>query len=239
MNYIKELNAFREWLLTNELSTSAIALWYTLMSINNSARWKKRFNAPNAVVGQLSGLSKQGILDARKKLIEYHLIKCESGRKGKAPIYEFISLVNSADSSSYETIGESTDESLTIHKHKQKEIQRRKEERKSESILKVYEENIGALSPLACDEFFSWIEVFGEEVVTEAIKITAKHGGRTFSYMEKILKEWKKVHLNNLKDVYAYEAKKETSRNNTIPFRKQGKGSKSSVFDELREEVGL
>lgn len=46
MNYIKELNAFREWLLVHEFPGSAVSLWHTLMSINNAARWKSRFNAP-------------------------------------------------------------------------------------------------------------------------------------------------------------------------------------------------
>src|SRR5699024_6566812 len=81
MNYIKELNAFREWLLVHELPTSAIVLWYTLMGINNIARWKRTFNAPNGVTQQLSGLSKSGVHVARKSLVEHGLITYEPGEK--------------------------------------------------------------------------------------------------------------------------------------------------------------
>ncbi|WP_141554370.1 hypothetical protein [Virgibacillus ndiopensis] len=54
------------------------------MAINNSVGWKRRFNAPNALVEQLTGLSKQGLLDARKTLVKHNLITSEKGKKGKA-----------------------------------------------------------------------------------------------------------------------------------------------------------
>jgi len=50
MNYIKELNAFRNWLLFHDLSSGAILLWQTLMSINNMAGWKTKFNANNTII---------------------------------------------------------------------------------------------------------------------------------------------------------------------------------------------
>ncbi|UQD52331.1 hypothetical protein C0971_10135 [Bacillus methanolicus] len=129
MNYIKELKAFRDWLLLNDLPTSAIALWHTLMAINNMTGWKERFNAPNSTVEKLTGLSKQGLVDARKKLIENGLIEYEKGKKGKAPTYKMVSLVNSLDQYSYQLDDQYTDQStdqfddqsLTIPKHKQKQ----------------------------------------------------------------------------------------------------------------------
>lgn len=153
VNYIKELNAFREWLLMNDLPAGAISLWYTLMSINNLARWKKRFNAPNAVVRQLTGLSKQGVIDARNILIEHELIQCIQGKRGQAPIYEMNSLVEKnaqlvdesvdhlldpTDAKSFSTtvnssatvdrtldpsLDSATTHSLSIRKHKQNETE--------------------------------------------------------------------------------------------------------------------
>ncbi|MDY0404217.1 DnaD domain protein [Virgibacillus sp. 179-BFC.A HS] len=93
MNYIKELNAFRNFLLTNQLSVGAISLWHTLMSLANATGWKKRFNAPSQTLCQLSGLSRQGVLDARNSLVAHGLIRCESGQNGRAPVFEMISLV--------------------------------------------------------------------------------------------------------------------------------------------------
>lgn len=245
MNYIKELNAFREFLLLNELPAGAISLWYTLMGMNNAARWKQRFNAPNAIVGQLAGLSRQGVLDARNKLIAHGLISCEQGKKGKAPQYEMHSLVEVADISNDTSVDiqpdtspdQSTDHNLNIHKHK--EIQeRRKEEMTNAQLLAIYETNIGKLPPLMQDEFFRWLNRVGEPIMAEAIKFAVKHGGQTFSYLEKILQEWEAAHIQTPEDIIAYIAHKQQPKGNTIPFQKKTNKKRSqSVFDKLREEA--
>lgn len=138
MNYLKELNAFREWLSINPLPTSAIALWYTLMSINNLARWQQSFNAPTTLVQQLTGLSKQGILDARNRLIKHELIDCQKGRKGQAPIYQMNSLIQANDQIKEHlfdpTLDRSTDEDLNIRKRKQNE-------KKTEQPIALFSKN--------------------------------------------------------------------------------------------------
>lgn len=261
MNYIKELNGFREWLLLNELPANAVSLWYTLMSINNTARWKKRFNAPNGVVRQLSGLTKQGLLDARNKLKEQALIDFEKGKRGQASVYEMISLARTDESTLYQTQGESAyqsndqsqdkltyqsldqsqgesiDEFQPVLKQKHKEKQeRRKEDKRADSLLIIYEQNIGKPGPIVNDELKQWSDLVGEPIVLEAVKQTTKYGGRTFSYLEKVLQEWREANLATLEAVQAYENRKKARKNNTVPFRKPAKDSKQSLFDELREE---
>lgn len=251
MNYIKELNAFREWLLINELHPHAIFLWHTLMMINNLTGWKRNFNAPNVLVGQFSGLSVQRINEARKQLMEQELIICENGKRGKAPVYEMISLMDRRDhfqghlaDQSQDQLPEQSqdqypDQSRNILKHKQNEIKERiKEKTGKEHFVTIYEENIGKLNPILRLEFTRWVETVGEAIMLEAIKLTTKHNGRTFSYLEKILQEWTGANLETSDAVKAYERQKESHRNNTVPFRKQPAARKRSVFDELRLEVG-
>ncbi|WP_404452562.1 DnaD domain protein [Virgibacillus necropolis] len=251
MNYIKELNAFKNWLLINDLPTGAISLWHTLMAVNNAAGWKERFNAPNSTVGQLTGLSKQGILDARKILMEEGLIQVENGKKGKAPVYKMISffpnaepsLDRSADQLVDASLCQSADQSLTIPKKKvkEKEIEEEEgEEARVKKVVTIYEENIGELSPLVKCEFLEWCEKLGEDVMLEAIKIMVKNNGRTFRYLEKILQEWCTANICSVEDVQAYETQKSASRgDNTVPFRKKPSPSGMSIFDELRAEAGL
>jgi DnaD/phage-associated family protein len=274
MNYLKELNGFREWLLSNDLPANAVSLWYTLMSINNAARWKKQFNAPNAIVRQLSGLTKQGLLDARKRLKEEGLITFENGKRGQAAVYEMISRTGMTDhtgdqlqdestyqsndpshaKSTYQSVDQSSAESLGVSpdqsqgeslgefqpvlKEKYKEIQeRRKEDEHTRPLLTIYEQNIGKLGPVVQEELMQWVALVGEPIVVEAIKQATKYGGRTFSYLEKVLQEWKAANLTTLDAVQAYERQNHVRRNNTIPFRKQKRDNKQSLFDELREEV--
>lgn len=93
MNYIRELNAFRDWLMLNHLSTKAVALWHTLMSINNLAGWQEWFAVPNSTLQQLTKLSKQGLDNARNELKVKGLIEYKPGDKKKPGSYRMISLV--------------------------------------------------------------------------------------------------------------------------------------------------
>src|SRR5690625_7594664 len=92
LTYHKDKNFFMDWLMLNEMSTGEIALWHTLMNIGNRVGQKSIFNAPTSTVMKLTGLSKQGLTDARKKLIKRGYISYEKGGQNRAPIYEMITL---------------------------------------------------------------------------------------------------------------------------------------------------
>src|SRR5699024_11548457 len=114
-----------------------------------------------------------------------------------------------------------------------------KREKKKEGSLKLVKNNekkMGNLVPLRKENLINGEVVFGEDVMLEAIKLTCKYNGRTFRYLEKILKEWKMAKIATVEAVTAYEEKKAASKANTIPFIKAP--AKQSIFDELREEVG-
>src|SRR5699024_8612990 len=74
---------------------------------------------------------------------------------------------------------------FTVLKHKQKEEKRRR----GEDVCRLYEQNIGRLSPVIYEEINEWMIRFDEEIVMEAIRRTVKYGGRTFRYVEQILIE--------------------------------------------------
>jgi hypothetical protein len=87
MNYIREINAFYDWLETNELSVSAISLWYALMHINNKTGWKNEFTVALSVLSIKSGLSPRAVTNARKELTEKGRIKWKSRNGNQAAEY--------------------------------------------------------------------------------------------------------------------------------------------------------
>lgn len=91
MRYISEINAFYDWLELNELSTSAIALWYALMHINNKAAWVETFTVAESVLSIKTGLSGRGVRNARNELKQKGRIDFRSRAGGRAPIYTIIS----------------------------------------------------------------------------------------------------------------------------------------------------
>ena len=87
MNYIAELNAFHDYLLLNQLSTSEIALWHALVHINNKTMWKTEFAASNLMLQQLTGLSISGITSARNKLKQRGILEYAPGKARQAGKY--------------------------------------------------------------------------------------------------------------------------------------------------------
>lgn len=87
MNYIAELNAFHDYLLLNQLSTSEIALWHALVHINNKTMWKTEFAASNLMLQQLTGLSISGITSARNKLKQRGVLEYTPGKARQAGKY--------------------------------------------------------------------------------------------------------------------------------------------------------
>lgn len=88
MNYIAELNAFHDYLLLNQLSTSEIALWHALVHINNKTMWKTEFAASNLMLQQLTGLSISGITSARNKLKQRGILEYIPGKARQAGKYQ-------------------------------------------------------------------------------------------------------------------------------------------------------
>jgi len=239
MNYIKELNAFRNWLLLHKLSSGSILLWHTLMSINNMAGWEVEFNASNTVIYQLTGLTKNKLITARRQLQEHDLIIYHKGNKGKAPVYQMVSVHEKMN----QMMGRSQDQSeeqylapnanlfeaknkyqfwiqsgtekqnKPKHKPKQKQISS-SGSHVTENQFEDYRKNIGILRPAARDVIITWCRELGDEIMIAGMKLAVKKGGVTLSYIEEILKEWASAGLKTLDEVSAYEKQKAEKKRN-------------------------
>ncbi len=258
MNYIKELNAFRAWKSVHDISTGAIALWYELIGINNMVGWKRQFKAPNTTVEQGTGLSKKGIMNARRELIAFELINYFPGKRGTAPIYEMISIVEkfnneyctttvtqneplekdqefnptqSEHQSSTQAPPHSSTNPGPIHKEKQKEKEKEKHpHHDAENAVTVYEENFGMLSPIARESLLEWCERMGDKMVIAAMKLAVKHNAHSFSYIEKILQDWHRARIETMEQLAAYQKQRELQK------AKNKQDEKESLFKELAEE---
>ncbi|RDW19674.1 DnaD domain protein [Oceanobacillus chungangensis] len=261
-NFHRDKNFLMDWLMLNHLTTGEIVLWHTLMNIGNRLGQKSVFNAPNSTLMKFTGLSKQGIINARKKLLERGFIRYEKGHQNKAPVYEMIPLPQAigqyfSTTKNQELTRDLTGEmaqdvtqdftlhltsystqELPIHKDKSKEERRGGgSERDMNPLFKIYEENINKLTPLIREALIEWTKTTGIEIVKEAIAITVKKGGRTYSYTEKILKEWQHAGLQTIEAVQSYELEKELEKDNKlIPFRKPDSKEKEDIFAELLKE---
>ncbi len=92
MNYLREINAFYDWLETNSMSTSCIALWHALMAINNKAGWADEFTVAISTLETKTGLKKKTIERCRNTLEQKGLIDWRERKGNQSAIYNMNSL---------------------------------------------------------------------------------------------------------------------------------------------------
>ncbi|MCK6540487.1 MAG: DnaD domain protein [Anaerolineales bacterium] len=68
------------------------------------------------------------------------------------------------------------------------------------NVFRLYEENIGPLTPLIADALKDAEELYSDEWVAEAIELAAKNNKRNWRYCEAVLKRWKDEGRHGKKD---------------------------------------
>ena len=123
MNYITEILAFNDLLLSQPLSTGQIALWYALMYINNKCGWVEWFSAPNRTLEFSTGLSRQGINKARNSLRQLGLIDFKSNGT-KSTMYKLLPMSNSVQDSLQDSVQVEDNSDTTMSNSLQAGLQR-------------------------------------------------------------------------------------------------------------------
>jgi len=68
------------------------------------------------------------------------------------------------------------------------------------NVFKLYEENIGPLTPLIADALKDAENLYSDVWIAEAIEIAVKNNKRNWKYCEAVLKRWKENGKNERKD---------------------------------------
>jgi hypothetical protein len=95
MDYIKEMNAFYDLDMANQLTPNAISLYFALLNIANKLYWKADFTVSNLTLQSRSGIADRKTLDrARNQLIQKGLIDYKpSGKVNQAGSYAVLGCV--------------------------------------------------------------------------------------------------------------------------------------------------
>ena len=92
------------------------------------------------------------------------------------------------------------------------------------NVFKLYEENIGALTPLIADALKDAEDLYDPEWIADAIDLAVKNNKRNWKYCEAILKRWKEEG----------RAKKQDRRDN----KKTGEQNLDRKIEQLRKRSG-
>lgn len=206
LNYLLEVIAFGDWLETNPLSTPAIALWYTLMHVNNKAGWIDQFAVANSLLMAKLEISKPTLHAARNKLIQVGRIEYRNNGKQQAGTYRMIPF---GDGLSKNILPPALPPALpsallsalpnTAPLFKEKETKENKTASAADAdVFRLFEsEGFGTLSSVMAEKLNDFIDTYSAKWTAEAMKRSALAGIRKLNYVEGILKSWKSQGLES------------------------------------------
>ncbi len=92
MNYLLEIRRFHEVAPCIRATAAERLVWFGLMNFCNNVGWEKRFTVSITALQLDTGLSRNGVVKGRDKLVEHGLIKYFP-RGLLAAEYEMVSVV--------------------------------------------------------------------------------------------------------------------------------------------------
>jgi hypothetical protein len=87
MKYIQEVNAFYDWLETNSMAVSSVALWHALVHICNKTGWSREFAVAVSVLSAKTGLERRTIYNARNELKQKGRLDFRERKGNQCAIY--------------------------------------------------------------------------------------------------------------------------------------------------------
>lgn len=218
INYIRQVQAFNDRLLSNPLSSGQIALWHALMHINNKCTWIEWFTAANLSLEALCGLSRQGIAKSRNVLKQEGLIDFKSnGTKATSYTIKIIYREGTTSDSLQVGLQDSVQNSSTLVKQNKTKQNEKKQsaavyDGRLAKVFTLYQKAFGPLRPLIAEDLEDWCKDLSPELVALAIEKTAKNNGKSFNYAEKILKDWEQSGVKTIDDVRKIDENFEAER---------------------------
>jgi DnaD/phage-associated family protein len=248
MNYIAEINAFNDWLLSNPLPTGAIALWYQIMSINNKAGWADEFTIANLTLQSLTGLSRQGLDRARNLLIQKGLIEYQKGTSNKAGKYRVISfeckkIGTAVGTKRAQQEAQGGHNSSTLNKLNQTKLNnnscssyaRANDEPVDNSLPKFIEQEFGQMLNSTCiEQIKDWQSLYPDEMIRFAVEKAVLAGKKSYLYVNGIINSWLRNDIKTLDE--AKRADEEFSREKKVKSFKRTK-DKSQVVDSNKRDL--
>lgn len=248
MDYIKELRAFQNFMIKNDLPKGAITLWYTLMNIKmtegEECNW---LSVPNKTIECLAGLSRQGVINARESLKQCGLIDFVEGEgRKRSPQYQLLSLAEEMTEevnenivvSNHNTSNENNEEVVEEQAETQeREVSSTDVQKEFETVWTFCENNFEHLHHHFKYDIKQWLAVFNSNLMIEAFS-RAKNLHKPYGYGVAILKNWKKKHVKTMDEVKkldaAFEQQQrekygEISKKHMAPFNRSKKGHKPKI----------
>lgn len=246
MNYIRELNAFIDWLEINPLEAITQTLWFHLMAIANKSGWPEWFTVANLTLQAKLNVSENTLNKHRNLLVQKGRIEYRSQGKQKAGKYRIIPFSSPTTAAKNEVNHEVTN-NITAKFAADREVLREvnlavNREVNPAALYKLNEttqnETENALSAperenflplinelgIKCrgvrdiEELESYIGLMESDLIREALKRAEK---KSVAYALRILKDWNTDKIHTVQKLRESELPpRKANRNNVVPMDK-------------------
>lgn len=248
MNYIRELNAFIDWLEINPLEAITQTLWFHLMAIANKSGWPEWFTVANLTLQAKLNVSENTLNKHRNLLVQKGRIEYRSQGKQKAGKYRIISFSSPINTAKNEVNHEVTSDitskfaadrevlrevNLAVNREvnlaalyklnetKLNETENTLSAPEQENYLPLINElGIKCRGVRDIEELESYIGLMEHELIREALKRSEK---KSVAYALRILKDWNadKIHtVQKLRELELPKGKPSGHRSKVVPIDK-------------------
>lgn len=221
MNYLREINAFYDWLETNSISSSAIALWHALMAINNKCGWITEFAVAISVLEIKTGLKRRTLERARNELEQKGRLTWKTRKGNQSATYTIVSLI---DAQTVVQVDAQYDVQCVAQPDAINKLNKTKLNKKNninnnsleneiienelalKKVTRLYEQNIGLVNGPSAQELIFMSEEYSYGLIEEAFRIAVERKKVSLNYIKTILRNWKNSNINSIADLEAYKS---------------------------------
>lgn len=230
MDYIRQINAFENWLEYNELGAGPQLLWYKLMAIANKSGWQSELSIANTRLQSMTKTSEKTLINNRNQLIQTGLLQYKKRGRTKAGLYILSDITgnfpvktvvnnpatgkttvdSSVNTKVKPTVISSVDSSVKPSAYINNTIQNKTKDNHHEvSPLQLANNHWGknrAMNSLLQDAILQWCSTWENELVAYALDLAYKNSvsmNGVKPYVNKILTNWKKDGIDSLEKAKA------------------------------------
>lgn len=120
------------------------------------------------------------------------------------------------------------DNAMDINKNEKNE-KNENNDKKNKDVVSAYEEVFGMANSFIIESLGFWSKDLSEELVVQALRISAEANARNFKYTESILRNWEKEKVKSLEDLDALNKKHEQQNSNKYQQNNQPIETNSEV----------
>ena len=251
MNYIKEINAFRNYLKTNSLEAITQALWYVIIDYHNSCNWKRWIAIDNQRLMAELSISEKTLIRHRNKLIQAGLLEYKSQqRKKSSGRYKLLSFElgevnrkdktagkNTADRKAVEGAdkgaveGADGSDIYKLNKTKQIVDVDGPQTPMKKTVELFQKAGMGQINQTIADILGDISDNYPYELIEEAFKIAGANHATSIRYVEKILMAWEAKGIKSLKQLEMYRKNRRRDYGSAKGNNGRGNGEEDPYAD--------